>query len=80
MDSDHVKIMTDCIEICQLTADALVRGSLMHKVLCMVCADICDACAVSCEEIGDPAMMKCAETCYVCADNCRESSKQARAA
>jgi len=67
----HVNLMTDCIQICQLAADAMVRQSPMHADICHACADICDACAVSCEEIGGKEMKKCADLCRQCADHCR---------
>lgn len=68
----HVKIMTDCIEICQLAADFMTRNSSIYQLICKTCAEICDACAQSCEEIGDECMTKCAQICRSCAETCRE--------
>ena len=80
MDEIHVKLMTDCIEICQLTADFMTRQSDFHAALCEVCADICEACAKSCERVGDEAMMRCGEACRACAQSCRTMGEQSQAA
>lgn len=70
----HVKLMADCIEICQTAAHFMLRGSAQHKAVCGTCADICEACAESCEKIGGEEMKNCAETCRKCAETCREMS------
>lgn len=67
----HVKIMIDCIEMCQLSADFITRESDMHVISCAACADVCDRCAVSCEQIGGDHMLACADICRECADACR---------
>jgi hypothetical protein len=67
----HVKLMTDCIQICQLAADFMTRQSEMHDKVCGACADICDSCADSCEEIGGEEMNRCMEACRKCAEECR---------
>lgn len=77
---DHVLLMTDCIEICQLSADSMTRGSSMHTSICAACADICDACAQSCSDIGGDAMERCAEICRECADSCRKMGQRRKAA
>ncbi len=71
---EHVKLMTDCIQICQTAADFMTRQSAMHQETCAACAEICQACADSCREIQSPAMQKCADLCQKCADSCREMS------
>lgn len=76
----HVKLMTDCIQICQLSADFMVRNSAMHMATCAACADICDACAVSCEAIGGEEMKNCAKLCRECATSCRSMSQVKKAA
>ena len=67
--ADHVKIMADCIQICQTAADFMTRGSALHQSVCAACADICEACAESCEEIE--GMESCAAACRRCAESCR---------
>lgn len=70
----HVNLMVDCIQICRMSADFMLRGSDMHMLSCALCAEICDACAVSCDDIGDAEMEECAELCRRCAESCREMS------
>ena len=76
---DHVRIMMDCIQICQASADSMTRNSPIHMSICAACAEVCDACADSCEEIGGH-MKKCAELCRRCAQSCREMGQMKRAA
>lgn len=71
---DHVRVMADCIQICQTSADFMTRNSPLHAATCRACAEVCDACANSCEAIGDVEMRKCAEICRRCAESCRELS------
>lgn len=73
---DHVKIMTDCIQACQVAADFMTRDSALHVSTCAMCADVCEACAESCEALEAPEMKKCADICRKCAKSCRDMSKQ----
>jgi hypothetical protein len=76
--ADHVRIMMDCVQICQTSADFMTRNSAMHAVTCTACARICDACAASCEAMDDEEMQACARICRECAESCREMAvKQA---
>lgn len=72
MEPNHVRIMMDCIQICQAAADSMTRMSPVHKAICEACASVCEDCAKSCEEIGGAHMKKCAETCLECARTCRK--------
>jgi hypothetical protein len=67
---EHLKLMTDCAQICQVCADFMIRGSRRHDLICRACADICDACAADCERLGD--MDDCVAACRQCARSCRE--------
>lgn len=68
----HLRSLWDCIQICQMTADLLTRRSPSHQVVCRACAEICDACAVSCESIKDKKMLHCADLCRRCAKACHD--------
>lgn len=68
----HVRLMADCIEICQTAADFMVRESTLYTYICESCAAVCEACAESCAEIGGEEMERCAEICQRCAQSCRE--------
>lgn len=67
--SAHISLMLGCAEICRTAAHFMIMESRLHQKICAVCADVCEACAVSCQQIGD--MGECVEICRHCADNCR---------
>lgn len=70
-DMAHVKVMTDCTQICQISADFMVRNSELHSIACAACAEICDACATNCETLNGEEMTYCAKLCRECAQSCR---------
>jgi hypothetical protein len=76
----HVKLMLDCIQITQTCADFLRRQSAQHALVCQTCAEVCAACADSCEQVGGPEMQRCATACRQCADACRGMGQQQRMA
>ncbi|MBI3281623.1 MAG: four-helix bundle copper-binding protein [Acidobacteria bacterium] len=69
---DHIALLEDCAQICQTSADFMLRGSERHTETCRVCADICERCAQDCERMarGDETMTRCAEVCRRCAESC----------
>lgn len=71
----HVKLMTDCIQICQITADFMTRLSSFDKAICEVCAMICEACAKSCDDLKTEEMQSCAYVCRRCAESCQAMAK-----
>lgn len=75
---EHIRLLLDCGEICQTSANFMVRGSEHHALTCGVCAEICEMCAESCEALGEDAQMqRCAEECRRCAASCREMAGHA---
>lgn len=75
---EHIRLLLDCAEICQTSANFMVRGSEHHALTCGVCAEICEMCAESCEALGEDAQMqRCAEECRRCAASCREMAGHA---
>ena len=74
--SAHLRLLLDCAEICQTSANFMLRGSAVHATVCGTCAEICERCAESCETFsGDSKMAACADTCRKCAKSCREMAK-----
>src|ERR1700722_2417543 len=82
IDAENIRLMIDCMEICQTAADLMRRHSRMHRVTCSACADICDACAESCERMGSmhATIQRCAEICRRCAASCRAMCEMKQAA
>lgn len=69
----HVRILLDCAEICQTSANILIRNSDVHRPVCAACAAACEACASSCRQfVGDEIMKNCGEICRECAQACNE--------
>jgi hypothetical protein len=69
---EHIRLMLDCVEICQTSANFMLRGSDLHPLTCGTCAEVCERCAADCERLGeDELMRRCAEACRRCADSCR---------
>ena len=75
----HIRMLMDCAEICQTSANFMLRGSPLHARACALCADACDRCAESCESTadGDEQMQRCADECRRCAESCREMAGEA---
>ena len=69
VDPDHFRLLMNCAEICQTSANFQLSDSVFCAPVCRVCAEICEACAKSCEEVGD--MDDCIQACRECAACCR---------
>jgi hypothetical protein len=80
VEKKHVKLMLDCIQACQTSADFMSRGSALHAQMCGACAAVCEACATSCAAIGTPEMKACADACRKCAASCKAMSGMKAAA
>ena len=77
---DHIRLLLDCAQICETTAQYLLRGSSLHERMCGLCAEVCRQCGENCVQVaGDDQMVKqCAEMCRRCAGSCeRMASKVA---
>ena len=74
----HLKLLMECANICNISANFLILGSEHHAQTCGVCADICEHCAEACERLAvsedDAPMKACAEICHKCAESCQQMS------
>ena len=75
----HLTLLQDCAEMCKMAESLMLRNSLYSKKVCQDCAEICDRCALSCEEIDpdDETMMQCSRICVDCARACRKMQEAA---
>lgn len=73
-EASHIRLLMDCVQICQTSADFMLRGSDLHGRICGVCAEVCARCAEDCERLAgdDELMRRCAESCRRCAESCRK--------
>lgn len=69
VEQKHLRLMLNCAELCQTSANFMLSESPLHGRVCLICAEVCEACAKSCEQVGD--MRECAEECRSCAKSCR---------
>lgn len=71
-------LLRDCAEICQTSANFMLRGSDMHANVCNACAEICRRCAEACQRFSDDEKMRtCAEICRRCAEVCQRMGQMA---
>lgn len=74
-ESNHLRLLADCIQICATSKDFMLRESPLHVETCRACAVVCEQCANDCERMGDDQQMKeCAMVCRSCAESCHEMS------
>ncbi|HSJ58506.1 MAG TPA: four-helix bundle copper-binding protein [Anaerolineae bacterium] len=72
----HIVMLLDCAEICQTSANYMLRESPLHGRTCGLCAQVCELCAQDCETFpDDEQMMACAEECRRCAASCEEMAQ-----
>lgn len=76
-ETKHIQLLQDCADICNLSAQFMLRESDFHSSICKVCAEICSACAKNCESLdaSDKEMKACSEACQKCATSCQDMSK-----
>jgi hypothetical protein len=79
-EENHIRLMMDCIQICQVAAGFMRRESEFHMAVCAACAEVCDRCGQSCKSVGGTAMKECADICRRCASACHAMSGQREAA
>lgn len=68
VEKSHVRLLLACAEMCRATAAIMLMGVEQHKQVCRLCADICIACAQSCDKLD---MQDCMRACRECAEDCR---------
>jgi hypothetical protein len=72
-EASHIRLLLDCAEICQTSANFMLRGSDFHGQTCALCAEICERCAEDCAGfVDDEVMQDCAQTCRGCAEICHQ--------
>ncbi len=70
----RILLLADCAQICQTSADFMMRGSELHKEVCAACAEVCSRCGnhFALIDADDEQMQECAEVCLRCAATCGE--------
>lgn len=71
-----IGVLLDCIEVCQINADFLLRGSRLLNNISDLCAMACKRSADFCGQFRNDAQMQmCAKACERCAKSCQEIAK-----
>lgn len=71
-ETSHIRLLLDCAEICETSANFMIRGSDLHMETCRACAEVCERCADDCQRMADDNQMRiCADACRQCAESCR---------
>ncbi len=73
VDPNLIRLLNDAVEITQVAATFMLRGSNFHIRTCGVCAEVCKICAESLEERADrdSELMKSGiETLRDCSESC----------
>ena len=71
-----VGILLDCAEMCQTSANFMLRGSPYHVITCGACAELCRACEEACRNVQDDEQLAhCADVCASCAEACDRMSQ-----
>jgi hypothetical protein len=78
---EHIGLLLDCAQLCETTAQYLLRRSSLHERVCALCADVCRQCAENCVQLSgdDPMVKQCAELCRRCAGSCERMGSKAGA-
>jgi hypothetical protein len=80
-EASHITLMMDCAEICQTTANFMLRHSPLQMRTCGICAEICQICAMDCQRFtGNAEMQVCVEMCRRCAESCQQMAQMELAA
>ena len=79
-EASHIRLLLDCAQICQTSADFMLRESDLHGRTCEVCSEVCKRCAEDCERFDDDFMRRCAEVCRACAESCQRMAQAGAAA
>lgn len=70
---EHIRLLMDCAEICQTSANFMIRNSDLHTIICEACSEVCQQCSEDCDQFtGDNQMKNCAEICRRCAESCQQ--------
>ncbi|PMS29745.1 four-helix bundle copper-binding protein [Paraburkholderia rhynchosiae] len=69
--AECIKTDIDCAAACRFASGAMARGSKRARMICGMCADLCDACAQECEKHDAQHCKDCAAACRSCARECR---------
>ncbi|HWO98058.1 MAG TPA: four-helix bundle copper-binding protein [Bacillus sp. (in: firmicutes)] len=69
---EQLKLLSDCANICTLTAKYIASQSQFAKSLASLCAQVCETCGNHCLKYSDKLSQACGQICFNCAQECRD--------
>ncbi|SFH12248.1 protein of unknown function [Pedobacter insulae] len=76
---DDVNMMANCIAldmqcaaVCYTAAQLMSMGSDKAKAMCVICAELCEACGNECGKHDMKHCQECSQLCLACAQECRK--------
>ena len=77
VEAEHLQLLMDCANMCKTCWEACLHEGPATQHTMKACAEIANACADSCEQVGDDEHMKrCVEACRACAQACGGGSSE----
>ena len=73
VDSNLIGLLNDAVEITQVAATFMLRGSNFHFRTCGVCAEVCKVCAEALDNLSmetDDLLKSCVSTLRECSESC----------
>ncbi len=67
-----IRLDRECADICALAVKSMQSNSPFVNQICILCAEICEACGNECKNHHHEHCQKCAEACFRCAEECRK--------
>ena len=67
-----IELDMQCAAICSAAAQLMSLGSSQARQVCLICAEICEACGNECSKHQTLHCQECAGICKQCADECRQ--------
>jgi hypothetical protein len=67
-----IQLCKECISACTAASQLMTLNSEHSKEMCLVCAKICENCALECEKHNMDHCKKCATNCRKAAKLCKE--------
>jgi hypothetical protein len=72
----YLKHLNACSEVCEFTANMLLKGKAGTGLLCDIATRVCGKCADSCEKAEEPHIKSIAELCRKTAAACFEENHE----
>jgi len=71
-----IRVILDCIEMCQVNVDFMLRGSKLRNNTSGLCGEACKKCEEFCKQFdNDFQMQACAESCRIASESCKIAAR-----